>query len=148
MKTTAETRFWVNIVSLDHVEKGVAGGFVQASHGDKEGLEALSRGDYVAFYSPRTRFRKGKPLQEFTALGLVEDGEPHRVDGSAKGLWQCHMNFLDANQTPIQPLVNDLVFIPDKERWGLPFNKGLFEIERADFSCIAKAMGLPEFANL
>jgi hypothetical protein len=94
----------------------------------------------MVFYSPRTRFRKGKPLQEFTALGMIEDGEPHRVDGNRE-LWQCHMSFLETNSAPIKPLVKELTFLPDEERWELPFSKGLFEIEQVDFLRIAQAMG-------
>lgn len=137
-----ESRFWVHIVSLDHVRQSVAGAFIQSSQGEKDRLAALSRRDYVVFYSPRTKFRKGKPLQEFSALGMVEDGEPYRVQGGQGDLWQCHMTYLDAQPVSLQSLVDDLAFIPDKERWELPYSRGLFEIEQGDFLNIARAMGV------
>ena len=37
-----EGRCWVNVVSLDHVEAGVAGGFTQADHGKPDRLRRLS----------------------------------------------------------------------------------------------------------
>jgi EVE domain-containing protein len=144
MKIFDDTRFWINIVSLDHVRKSVAGGFLQSSRGEKEGLDVVSRGDYVLFYSPRTQFRQGKPLQQFTALGMVQDGEPYRVTSGTSNSWQYHMEFSDAEPTLLEPLVSDLAFIPDKEKWGLPYNKGLFQIERDDFVRIVQAMGVSE----
>jgi hypothetical protein len=51
------------------------------------------------------------------------------------------MRFLEANDAPILPLLPALAFIPDKQRWGFPFRRGLFEIDSADFDRIAKAMG-------
>src|SRR6202030_3396497 len=39
----------------------------------------------------------------------------------------------------IQPLLLRLTLIK-KSRWGCPFRRGLFEIDRADFRCVAQAM--------
>jgi hypothetical protein len=41
---------------------------------------------------------------------------------------------------PIRPLIEKLDFIPDKQHWGMPFRRGLFEISGRDFDRIAKAM--------
>ena len=56
-----ERACWINTVSLDHVEGGVAGGFTQADHGKPDRLRRLSRGDRIAFYSPWTKMRSGSP---------------------------------------------------------------------------------------
>lgn len=74
---TAASRYWVNTVSRDHLLRGVAGGFTQANHGRATGLRQLKRGDLVVFYSPKTAFEGGEPLQRFTALGRVADDEPY-----------------------------------------------------------------------
>ena len=140
MTTSPKTRYWVNIVAQDHVQKGVEGGFVQASGAGKEGLEPLSRGDHIVFYSPRTKFRKGQPLQKFTALGQVQDGEPHRVTEGKRELWRCHVEYSVVEQVSLKTLAPDLDFITDKENWQLPFRQGLFEIGQSDFSRIAEAM--------
>jgi predicted RNA-binding protein len=39
----------------------------------------------------------------------------------------------------IEPLVNDLNFIRNKESWGYAFRFGLVEIEKTDFERIEKA---------
>src|SRR5205085_10162722 len=64
-------RCWVNTVSLDHVRRAVEGGFTQADHGSRTGLTRLRSGDGLVFYSPRTAFHDGQPLQQFTAVGVV-----------------------------------------------------------------------------
>ena len=55
--------YWINTVSADHVQRGVAGGFAQANHGKPDMLRKMSRDDWVIFYSPKTAFEKGEPLR-------------------------------------------------------------------------------------
>ena len=69
-------KYWINSVSFEHVQAGVAGGFTQADHGRATTLRKLSKGDWIVFYSPRTHFRAGSPLQHFTAIGRIKDTEP------------------------------------------------------------------------
>lgn len=142
MTDTPTTRYWVHVITLDHAQKSMTGGFIQID-GDKS---ELSREDQVLFYSPRTRFRKGKSLQEFTALGVVQDTE-NQGDGGKGGQAtrpRLPMKFLSTKNIPIKPMLGQLSFLPDQERWEIPFAKGLFEINEADFLVISQAMGLEE----
>ncbi len=50
------------------------------------------------------------------------------------------MAFLRSQPAPIQPLISGLSFIRDKQRWGFPFRRGLFEVEERDFVRIVQAM--------
>jgi len=139
----SEPRYWVNTVSLEHVQLGVAGGFTQADHGRSTRLRGLSPGDGLVFYSPRTAMRGGQSLQEFTALGRVTGTEPYQVEMSPDfHPWRLSVDFLDARPAAARPLVPELEFIPDPKRWGFPFRRGLFEIGRTDFVRIAEAMGI------
>ena len=72
-------RYWVNTVSRSHVQNGVAGGFTQADHGKNSRLKRLSKGDGIIFYSPRTEFQAGEPLQHFTAIGEIIDEAPYQA---------------------------------------------------------------------
>ena len=139
--STSSTRYWVNIISHNHVLKAVEGEFIQADRSQGEGLGQLTKGDKVLFYSPRTSFRKGRLLQEFTALGTVEDEEPYLFELNQNNVSRRKMWYTSSCQTPIKPLVEHLSFLPDKEKWELPFRKGLFEIPVTDFTRIAQAMG-------
>lgn len=134
--------YWVNTVSLEHVELGVAGGFTQAHHGkDSGGLRRLKRGDGIVFYSPRTAMRSGRPLRQFTALGTIAADEPHQVEMRPDFRpWRLAVEFQDTHHADAGPLLEPLSFITDVAQWGLPFRRGLFEIPAEDFALIRDAM--------
>lgn len=129
--------YWINTVSRGHVERGVAGGFTQANHGKPHGLRKLARDDWIAFYSPKTDYPEGAPLQAFTALGRVSDDAPYQADNEH---WRRRVEFVTCTETPIRPLLDRLDFIVDKARWGYRFRFGLFPIEQSDFEVIRAAM--------
>lgn len=134
-------KYWVNTVSLNHVQRGVEGGFTQADHGRAVRLKRLAQGDWIVFYSPRTDFRAGEPLQQFTAMGQVLDEEPYQVELEPDfHPWRRRVEFLPCQAAPIQPLIQSLDFIPDKRGWGFTFKRGLFEIGAEDFRRIAQAL--------
>jgi hypothetical protein len=134
--------FWINTVSQEHVLAGAAGGFTQADHGREIHLKRLAQGDYLVFYSPRTHFQAGEPLQVFTALGQVQDGIPYQVQMTSDfAPYRRRVAYLPCQPAPIRPLIPSLSFIQDKQHWGYPFRRGLFAIPEADFRLIAAAMG-------
>jgi hypothetical protein len=139
-----DVHYWINTVSREHVLLGVTGGFTQAGHGSEARLKRLEKGDLLAFYSPRTQLQGGDPLQAFTAIGRITDDQPFQVEMSPSfHPWRRRVEFFSCAEAPIQPLIEQLAFIKDKRRWGFPFRRGLFDIDRADFICIAQAMNAP-----
>lgn len=133
--------YWINTVSRDHVQRGVEGGFTQANHGKATHLRQLAQDDWIVFYSPRTSYPDGKPLQCFTALGRVLDAQPYQAEMTPTfHPWRRQVEFIPCAPAPIQPLVASLAFIPDKRKWGFPFRRGLFSIGREDFVQIIQAM--------
>jgi hypothetical protein len=93
------------------------------------------------FYSPRSEFRGGEPLQAFTAIGRIADDTPYQFEMSPTfHPWRRAVAFSASREAPIQPLIPDLTFIENKQHWGFPFRRGLFRVERADFAQIAAAM--------
>lgn len=134
-------RYWVNTISREHVQRGIAGGFTQADHGKNTRLKRLAKGDRIVFYSPRTEFRGGEPLQAFTAIGEITDDEPYQVTMTPDfHPWRRRVAFSPCTEAPVQPLIADLTFIKNKTQWGFPFRRGLFEISEDDFRLIASAM--------
>jgi hypothetical protein len=84
--------YWVNTVSLEHVQAGVEGGFTQADHGRATRLRRLRPGDglvgdldFVA--DPR---RWGYPFRR----GLFEIGRADflRISGALGIDWDAHCN--------------------------------------------------------
>jgi len=133
--------YWINTVSADHVQRGVAGGFTQANHGKPYMLRKMARGDWIIFYSPKTALEQGESLQAFTAIGRVADDEPYQESPEAP--WRRTMEFLPCTATPIRPLLDRLEFIVDPQRWGYKFRFGVFRIEEPDFLLIRTAMTQP-----
>ena len=133
--------YWINTVSRDHVQRGVSGGFTQANHGKPNNLQKLAQSDLIVFYSPRTSYPDGEPLQHFTALGRVLDAQPYQAEMTPTfHPWRRRLEFLACTETPIQPLIASLNFITDKRKWGFPFRRGLFQIGQEDFVQIMQAM--------
>ncbi len=136
-------KYWVNTVSKNHVLKGIEGGFTQADHGKNTRLKTLGKGDYLVFYSPRTEYKGGVPLQAFTGIGQIIDEAPYQVEMEpCFHPWRRKLKFVEHNEAPIRKLIEDLGFIKDKKHWGYPFRRGLFEVNQSDFSLIANAMGV------
>ena len=134
-------RCWINTVSHNHFKAGLEGGFTQANHGKNTNLKKLDKGDFIVFYSPGAEFRGGETLQSFTAIGQISDEEPYQIEMSPDFRpWRRNVDFFKSQESPIAPLIPELDFIRDKNRWGYPFRRGLFKVERSDFERIAKAM--------
>ncbi len=133
--------YWINTISRNHVERGVAGGFTQAGHGKPTGLKRLKAGDWMVFYSPKTDYEGGEPLQAFTAIGQVKDDELYQFEMMPGFMpWRRNVDFKPCIETPIKPLIGDLSFIKDKTHWGYMFRFGLFQIPEPDFELIKNAM--------
>jgi hypothetical protein len=136
-------RYWIGVVSRDHVMKGVAGGFCQLSHGKAAPVKRLSPSDWIAYYSPRTELRGGEPVQTFTAIGRIEPGEPYAGDmGGGFHPIRRDVDFRACHEAPIRPLLDALGFTRDIPSWGMAFRRGSFEVGEADFRRIAAAMGV------
>ena len=137
------TRYWINTVSRNHVRIGVEEGFTQANHGRATSLRRLGRGDSVAFYSPRTSYPDGEPLQRFTAAGRVLDDEPYQAEmTTAFHPWRRRLQFRTVRRLPSWDLLDELTFTKGRRQWGFVFRRGLFEIAAEDFQWIARAMKL------
>ncbi len=139
-------KYWINTVSKDHVMRGVEGGFTQANHGAPYNLKRMSKGDFIVFYSPKTKYKNGEPLQCFTAIGECIDEKPYQAEMSPDfHPWRRNIKFLKCKETPIKNLISQLSFIKDKKKWGFPFRRGMFEIPENDFKIIADAMDVKIF---
>ena len=79
----SDRSYWIGVASKDHVDDAIAGGFTQLNHGKAAPLERLRAGDGYLFYSPRTAYPDGDPLQAFTAVGTVRPGKLYQATLSA-----------------------------------------------------------------
>jgi hypothetical protein len=141
--------YWIGVVSKDHVAVGVAGGFTQLNHGKAGPLERMRAGDGFAFYSPRTAYPDGAPLQAFTAIGRIRNGNVYQAAGgsAAEGRiedfrpFRLDVDYFPTHDAPVKPLIEHLSFIRSKMHWGAAFRFGYLRVPEADFAIIAAAMG-------
>ena len=135
------THHWIGVASRSHVHIGRAGGFVQMNHGKAAGVRRLKAGDGVVMYSPRTDYPDGDVLQAFTAIGRVRGGVAYQVEMFPGFVpWRVDVDFVEAHDAPIRPLITQLSFIRDPHHWGAAFRFGQVKITAADFAAIAQAM--------
>jgi hypothetical protein len=137
-------RYWVGVASREHVRRGVEGGFCQLSHGKAAPLRRLRAGDRIVYYSPRERLRDGEPVQAFTAIGEIGEGQPEAVEVNGFTAYRKRVRWFEAADAPIAPLLPQLELTRGRANWGVFFRRGSFEIARADYARIAKAMGAAE----
>ena len=139
------TAFWIGVASRDHVMRGVKGGFCQLSHGKASPVRRLKPGDRIVYYSPREQMSEGAPVQAFTAIGEILDGEAYEADtgGGFKPI-RRDVRFFKSHDAPIKPLLETLSFTRGRASWGYAFRRGSFRIEADDYRAIAKAMGVKD----
>lgn len=135
------TKNWIAVASAEHVSLGRKLGFMQVCHGKAAPLRRLHPKDNVIYYSPTRQFRSKQKLQAFTALGIVNKSEAYQVE-MAPGFcpYRRDVKWLEAEETPILPLLPLLEFTMGKQNWGYQMRFGLFSISDQDFMLIAQAM--------
>jgi hypothetical protein len=134
-------RYWIGVVSRQHVLRGVEGGFAQIGHGKGAPLRRMAIGDWLIYYSPVETLDDAVPCRRFTAIGRVRGGEVYQVDmGGGFTLFRRDVECRPASEAPIAPLIEGREFIADKKRWGFPFRRGILAIGAVDFARIAAAM--------
>ena len=134
-------KYWIGVVSKEHVLRGVRDGIMQLGHGKKTPLARLGKGDWLIYYSPVATFSKKEKLQTFTTLGQVADNEIYPYPISKDFVpFRRKVNYKKIVDTPIQPLIEELSFIKPKTSWGYVFRFGLVEIPEEDFKIIKQKM--------
>ena len=134
-------KYWIVVVSKDHIARGVEGGFMQANHGKEGPLKRMSVGDGVIFYSPKKTYGGNAPLQAFTAIGEVADDKIYQHKMADDFIpYRRNINYFKCQETPIAPLIDQLNFIENKTSWGYKFRFGFFEIPEEDYKLIRSAM--------
>lgn len=135
-------RAWVAVASAEHVRRGRAGGFMQVCHGKAAPLRRIRAGDAVMYYSPTETFGGKDRLQAFTAIGIVEEGDPYPFDmGGGFQPFRRDVAWSEGRPAPIAPLLDSLSFTLGKRQWGYQLRFGLFAVEPADVRTVARAMG-------
>jgi predicted RNA-binding protein len=134
-------KFWIGVAAKEHVDKGVQGGFCQLCHGKAQPLRCMAVGDWMIYYSAQEKMGEKEPCQQFTAIGQVVGEDVYTFEMAPNFIpFRRDIQFLACKPVSIRPLIPQLSFIPDKQRWGYPFRYGHLRINQTDFDLIASQM--------
>ena len=133
-------KYWIGVVTKDHVERGRQLGIVQIGHGKRGGLARMRAGDWLVYYSPRATMESTVPLQEFTAIAQLPDDDLFEGDDGNMKPWRRLAEYKQCTPAPIRSLLDELSFTAGKTNWGYAFRFGLLEIPEHDFERIADSM--------
>ena len=134
---------WVGVVSREHVQIAVGGGFCQLNHGKLAPLQRLHPGDTIVYYAPREQMQAGPVVQAFVAIGRILPGEPWQLDvPNGFQPYRRAVHYYQGHDAPIQPLLQTLSFTRGRVSWGQALRRGTFRIEPDDIRAIAAAMGV------
>ncbi len=137
------TKYWIGVACKEHVQNGIMQGVAQVCHGKPGPLRRMKEGDGIIYYSPTLVFKGKEACQSFTAIGTIKTGDPYPFKMSENFIpWRRDVSFVKSKEALIHPLLDNLSFIVNKQKWGFPFRRGCFEIPQEDFQCIASAMGV------
>jgi hypothetical protein len=135
------TKYWLGVVSREHVLRGVEGSYVQVCHGKKDPLAKMKPGDGFVYYSPTHTFKGSDKLQAFTAIGTVKTGDVYQVE-MFPGFkpYRCDVKFeKSTKEVKASDLKSKLGIM--QGNWGFLLRRGHVEIPEEDFNKIAAAMG-------
>ncbi|MEU6829250.1 EVE domain-containing protein [Nocardia beijingensis] len=141
--TGSSAKYWLAVVSREHVRRGVRLGIAQADHGKRAAAERMRPGDGLVYYSPREGMRAGAPVRSFTAIGTIDDRPAWQADPQDGGCfrpWRRSVSYrAEARETPIDALRAelDLTSVPN---WGMILRRGLIELSPHDYALIAREM--------
>jgi len=140
-------RNWIAVACREHALRGCAQpdqGFMQVCHGRRAPLQRLEPGDRVVHYSPIHTMGGKDKVQAFVAAGLVLPGQPYPFDmGGGFVPHRRDVAYLPVQPARIEPLLDDLEFVENRQRWGYKFRFGLFEVGPTDMRRILHAMQAP-----
>jgi hypothetical protein len=138
-------RAWLGVVSAEHTQRAVDGGFIQLNHGKRYGVARLRRGDGFVIYSPTERLGDKSPLRAFTALGTVADDAPYQAEPMSMGArgtvepWRRRIEFVPVRRATLQDVNLKLT---EAANWGYQLRRGLVQLEVEDFEVLRAVMSI------
>ncbi|OZI11787.1 EVE domain-containing protein [Bacillaceae bacterium SAS-127] len=137
------TKFWIGVVSEDHVHVGVKGEFAQLCHGKAAPLKRMKQGDWIIYYSPKTSYPNGKPLKHFTAIGRIKSGEVYQFQMSSQFIpFRIDVDYMECQAVSFDQIKSKLDVYQTTSNIGLLFRRGHFEVSKEDFLTISTEMGI------
>ncbi len=133
-------KYWIGVASLNHILRGAELGLFGIGHGQRQPLEQMAPGDNIVFYAPKidhTKTGKANIYQKFKGFGTLLDQPIFSEEIAGTCVFRRRILFEGIEQSaPIQPLIDQLDFIPNKAKWGFPLMRGYVQISQSDWDLI------------
>lgn len=130
---------WLGVASAEHVARGVALGIAQIGHGKRGGLARMRRGDTLIYYSPVTRLGQPDKLQQFTAVGVLSEGDIWQADEGDFRPFRRAIDYLPSRPVGVGELKTRL-HLTQAPNWGYQLRRGLVPLHDDDAELIANTM--------
>lgn len=132
-------KYWLGVVSKEHVLIGKTESFAQVCHGKRAPLAKLKKDDWLIYYSPGNKMGKSD-LQAFTAIGRVPDDHVFQFKMFEDFIpFRRKISYLNSKEVMLVSIKSKLNFTQEKN-WGYQLRRGLVELSKEDFVTIANAM--------
>lgn len=110
-------KYFIAVVSKDHVARGVKEGIMQVCHGKKKPLKKIKKGDFIILYSPKNSFEGKEKCQSFNAIAQAADEKIYSFQISEDFIpFRRKVNFFESKDISILPIIENLKFINDKSK--------------------------------
>lgn len=146
---------WIYVYTKKQADECIKFGFLQATSRKKSFLQKLSLGDEVILYCGSEDIGKKSSIQSFLAIGKVTENSLYeffpdfvsfKKDGEVfmkktqEPFFRIKMEFYLQAEVKIKPIIEDLEFIKNKEKWGVTFLNYQIQISEKDFLLVKKLM--------
>lgn len=116
-------RYWLGVVSKNHVQRGVKGGFAQVCHGKKAPLMKLAAGNGFIYYSPRIAMDSPVACKCFTAIGKVKNGKVYQVEMTPDfHPFRIDIEYFPCTETPLEDVFDQLE-LTQRKSWACNYDK-------------------------
>lgn len=122
---------WLGVVSAEHVRRAVDLGIAQIGHGKRSGLALMKAGDVLVYYSPVESIGDRDPLREFTALGVIEEGEIWQADEGCFKPFRRRVRYKPFTPVPLGDVRSRLA-LTSTPNWGYQLRRGLIPLDGND----------------
>lgn len=143
-------RFWLGILSEDHVKAAMKGSYAEVAYGSRGLLSNLAPGDGLVYYSSKVvRYpascedRRNNLLRCFTGIGIITVGNVYSVpapDGHSQSFRRPMQFFSAPVSPPMAPIASYLSFVKKPASWGVYLRAPLIGLSSTDFAIIAERM--------
>ena len=131
-------KYWIGVVSKEHVMCGVAGGFCQVCHGKAAPLNRMKKGDWLLYYSPTLRMGNTQKYQAFTAIGQITDDVAYPFPMSESFIpFRRNVAYAEVRrECPIDKVRS----LPEWKKYAGMLRYGHFEVSAAFFDSVRQYM--------